>query len=319
MTRRHRENKTGGARIMLRPALGALPVAVAIACAGIAQAVPQPGVNNPGPDTAAPAQSPRQPGTTVDPAPAPQLNYAVPQDRRPIPVETEPAPPVQLETLHFPQPVEPVVPIAPPPRTLRVGDFMTEVPDEVPDDILNPVNDVAAGFEAAVATHGKSIGIDPSRSDKIAAATAAGALGGGLVGAATLGVPAAVAGGAVGALAGAGIGAVVGTALAVTAPAAVTLGTMVTGAVAGAVAGTAAGGVGAIPGAIAGAAIALAPAVTLITPAVILGAPGGAAVGAGVGLAVGAAVAGVPAALAGAALGGVIGGSAAGAWAAANL
>ncbi|MFE6863190.1 hypothetical protein [Nocardia sp. NPDC057668] len=51
------------------------------------------------------------------------------------------------------------------PRTLRVGDFLTEVPD----NILNPVNDAAAGFEAAVATRGRSIGIDPSRSDKIAA------------------------------------------------------------------------------------------------------------------------------------------------------
>src|SRR5690606_6646078 len=118
-----------------------------------------------------------------------------PPQTRPIPDRSEPAPPIQPQQLHAPQSVEPVAPIAPPPRTLRIGDFTSPVPDEVPNDVLDGVNGTAARAEAAIATGGRSIGINPSRSDKIAAATAAGAVGGAVAGAAIAGVPAAVVGG----------------------------------------------------------------------------------------------------------------------------
>ncbi|MFD6345213.1 protein kinase, partial [Streptomyces roseolus] len=65
----------------------------------------------------------------------------------------------------------------------------------------------AADSEAAIATQGRSVGINPSRSDKIAAAT----VGGALAGAAIAGVPAAAVGAVGGGLIGAGIGAGVGT------------------------------------------------------------------------------------------------------------
>ncbi|WP_330184435.1 hypothetical protein OHB26_13065 [Nocardia sp. NBC_01503] len=314
MTRRHREMNTG-VRRALRPAIGALPLALAIAGAGVAQAIPQPGVTKPAqPGTSAPSansDSTRQPGTTVAP-PAPQLNYAVPENRRQVPVETEPAPAINWRELHAPEPVEPVAPIAPPPRTLRVGDFMSVVPDEVPDTILAPVNDGAANVEAAIATGGKSIGINPTRSDKIAAATAAGAAGGAIVGAAAAGIPAAIAGGVGGALIGAGVGAVAGTVAIIGIPAA----GAVIGGIAAGVAGAAAGGPAAIGTAAAGA---LAGAAAGLAPAFALGAPGGAAIGAAVGAAIGAAAVGLPAAAGGALVGGVIGGVAAGAWAGANL
>lgn len=323
--RRHSELKTGviahGAIARKAFTLGALPLAIAIACAGVAHAAPQPGVTTPAqpgvttPDSSDRAVGPKQPGTTIEPAApaAPQADYAVPENYRPIPDRTEPAPPVDLQELHLPEPVEPVAPIAPPPRTLRVGDFLSPVPDEVPNEILDPVNQTAATAEAAIATGGKSIGIDPSRSDKIAAATAAGAAGGALVGAAVAGIPAAVVGGVGGAVIGAGVGAVAGTVVAAGIPVA----TGVIGAVAAAAAGgIATGGPGAIPAVAAGAAAGVAAG---LGAAFAIGAPGGAAIGALVGGAIGAAVIGLPAAAVGAAIGGVAGGALTGAWAGANL
>lgn len=114
-----------------------------------------------------------------------------------MPEYTTPAPPIVIEELHLPEPVEPVAPIAPPERTLRIGDFTRPVPDEVPNDILDGVNGTAADAEAAIATQGCSVGINPSRSDKITAAT----------GAAVLGVPAAAAGAVAGGVLGSGYGA----------------------------------------------------------------------------------------------------------------
>ncbi|WP_157556691.1 hypothetical protein [Nocardia acidivorans] len=271
-----------GVRRALRPALGALPLALAIACAGMAHAIPQPGVTTPAqPGTAAPgSDSPRQPGTTVAP-PAPQVEYAVPQNHRPVPVETEPAPAIEWQQLHAPEPVAPVAPIAPPPRTLRIGEFVTPAPDEVPDFLLNPVNDGASQTEAAISTGLQSVGINPSRSDKIAAATA----GGAVLGAAVVGVPAAIGGAIGGGLIGAGVGAGIGAGIGV----AIVAGTAVA-------AGVPTGGLGA--------AIAAPAAVPIIGGGALIGAGVGAAVGAGLG-AVGV---GVPAAI----LGGVAGGAAGG-------
>ncbi len=185
---------------------GVLPLALAVACAGIAVAVPQqPGVND----------TPVQPGVS-EPADegrselgafgGPDSLDRLRPESRPVPEYTAPAPPVVIEDLHLPEAVEPVAPIAPPPRTLRIGDFTRPVPDEVPEDLLGGVNTTAADIEAALATQGRSIGINPSRSDKIAAAT----VGGALIGATVVGVPGAAAGALGGGLIGAGIGAGVG-------------------------------------------------------------------------------------------------------------
>ncbi|MFD4444907.1 hypothetical protein ACFWPK_34555 [Nocardia sp. NPDC058519] len=199
-------------RRIARPVVGVLPMALAVACAGVAIAVPQPGVN----------VAPVQPGVTTE-SPADEggrsdlakfdgpdtLGHLNPEQSRPVPEYTSPAPPIVIEELHLPEPVEPVAPIAPPERTLRIGDFTTPVPDEVPNDILGDVNGAAANVEAAIATQGRSVGINPSRSDKIAAAT----VGGALAGAAIVGVPAAAVGAVGGGLIGAGIGAGVGFAV----------------------------------------------------------------------------------------------------------
>ncbi|MGV9837276.1 hypothetical protein ACWDUL_24225 [Nocardia niigatensis] len=236
----------------------------------------QPGVALSAGDQNRPAARPSlaQPGVTVpnrplpQPRSHPQADYPIPANFRPIP-NHEAAPALDLQILHAPTVVDPVLPIAPPPRTVRIGDFSTPAPDQLPDNVLDTVNGVAAGTEAGLATGLNSIGVNPSRSDRIAAGTLGGAAIGAGLGAAGAGIPLAVAGGAGGAVIGAGIGAAAGIAL---------------------------GSVGGI---------AVAPWLAPID--VVGGGAGGALIGAGVGGGAGAAALGIPAALAGGAVGGATG------------
>ncbi|MEV0104226.1 hypothetical protein AB0H68_34595, partial [Nocardia sp. NPDC050789] len=147
-------------------------------------AAAQPGVAVPTGDQDHPVRvTTVQPGVTVpvrpQPASPPLADYPVPANFRPIPNTRDAAPALDVQTLHAPTVVAPVLPIAPPPRTVRIGDFTTPAPDELPDHILNGVNGVAADAEAGLATGLNSIGVNPTRSDKIAA----GALGGAAIGA----------------------------------------------------------------------------------------------------------------------------------------
>ncbi|MFD6352537.1 hypothetical protein [Nocardia tengchongensis] len=238
----------------------------------------QPGVALPAGDSDRPVRTATvQPGVTVPNRPVPQpmspqpqsqlADYPVPANFRPIPNTRDAAPALDVQTLHAPTPVTPVLPIAPPPRTVRIGDFTTPAPDDLPDNILDGVNGLAADTEAGLATGLNSIGVNPSRSDKIAAGTLAGAAAGAGIGAVGAGVPAALAGAAVGGTAGAAIGTAVGFGLG-SASAVVTPGLAAID----------------VPG----------------------GMIGGALIGGGVGAAAGAAAAGLPAA----ALGGMVGGAA---------
>ena len=191
-----------------------------------------------------------QPGVTQPKPPAlvpPAPDYVVPENFRAIPQNTQPAPPVQFNHLHAPQPVAPVAPIAPPPRTLRMGDFNTPAPEQVSDDVLNNVNTAAANTEAAIATGFNSVGINPNRSDKIAGATIAGVATGAAVGAAVAGIPVAVVGGVVGGALGAGV----------TAPtvAGIPLGIAGGAAIGAAAAGLPAAAVGAVVGGVVGGAV----------------------------------------------------------------
>lgn len=239
----------------------------------------QPGVTTPAADQDRLGHQPRpvQPGVTTTPnplapqvQPQPQSDYPIPANYRPIP-NRDVAPAVDLGALHAPAPVTPVAPIAPPPRTVRIGDFTAPAPDQLPDPALDTVNGVAANTEAALATGLNSIGVNPSRSDKIAAGTLGGGIIGAGLGAAAAGIPVALAGGIAGGLVGAAVGTAIGfglgtisaTVLPWTAPID-------------------------IPG----------------------GMAGGALIGAAVGAAAGAAAVGLPAAAVGGALGGAASGSA---------
>ncbi|GAB3212337.1 hypothetical protein [Nocardia tengchongensis] len=244
---------------------------------GLRTATAQPGVALPAGDPDRPVRTATvQPGVTVPNRPVPQpmspqsqrADYPVPANFRPIPNTRDAAPALDVQTLHAPTPVTPVLPIAPPPRTVRIGDFTTPAPDDLPDNVLDGVNGLAADTEAGLATGLNSIGVNPSRSDKIAAGTLAGAAAGAGIGAVGAGVPAALAGAAVGGTAGAAIGTAVGFGL-------------------GAASAAVAPGLAAIdvPG----------------------GMIGGALIGGGVGAAAGAAAAGLPAAALGAVVGGAAG------------
>ena len=266
---------------------GAVPVVIVLACADVAAAAdtgplalpPGPIATQPG--VTGPAQS--QPGTGTPappppPAAAAPASYSPPQPRevrngpspRPAPSQ-DPVPPVQLEDLHLPEPVEQVAPIAPPPDEIRIGQFSAPSPPWVPDEVRDTINNTAAGAEAQAATALDSIGIPPGRSDRVGGATLAGAGIGGAIGAAIAAAPAAAAGAVVGGLVGGTVGGIAGAAV----------GTVVTlpvvGTITSGVAGTA---IGAAAGAAAGAAIAGAPAA--VAGALVAG-----TVGAGFGAAVG--------------------------------
>jgi hypothetical protein len=97
-----------------------------------------------------------RPALIADPvAPAPAT--------RPVPNHTYLAPQGEL---HAPTPVAPVAPIEAPPGKLRIGNVEMDAPFDVRD-----INTGAAQTEAQLATFLDSVGVERSRSDKIAAQT----------------------------------------------------------------------------------------------------------------------------------------------------
>ncbi|MEU4320402.1 hypothetical protein [Nocardia fluminea] len=103
--------------------------------------------------------------------------------------------------LHAPTAVAPVPPILPPPGQFRFGDQQVPVPDFVPVDTSIQINDAAAGTEANLATFLDSVGLERSRSDRIAAETLGSAARGAAVGS-TVAIPFAMMASTGGALAG---------------------------------------------------------------------------------------------------------------------
>jgi len=103
---------------------------------------------------------------------------------------------------HGPVPVAPVAPIAPPPGKIRIGDVQLDTPYFLNPQQSKQVNDATAGAEAQIATFGDSVGLDPTRSDRVAAATLGDAAIGGAAGALTVGLPFVAVGGFLGGIAG---------------------------------------------------------------------------------------------------------------------
>ncbi|WP_433520728.1 hypothetical protein ACQPZ2_25355 [Nocardia pseudovaccinii] len=73
--------------------------------------------------------------------------------------------------LHAPGPVAPVPPIAPPPGKFRFGDVTIDAPDWINQEQAIQINDNSAIPEADLATFLDSIGMERSRSDRIAGQT----------------------------------------------------------------------------------------------------------------------------------------------------
>ncbi|MGI5218157.1 hypothetical protein [Nocardia sp. CA-290969] len=109
-----------------------------------------------------------------------------------------------VENLHGPVPVSPVPPIAPPPGVLRFGDVRVDAPEWLPREQAIQLNDGAATTEAELATFLDSVGMERTRSDRVAGQT---------LGAAALGAAAGAAVAAPFALVGAGVGGALGLAI----------------------------------------------------------------------------------------------------------
>ncbi|MGO4203473.1 hypothetical protein AB4Z09_17325 [Rhodococcus sp. TAF43] len=164
--------------------------------------------------------------------------------------------PAQFEELHLPTYVEPTAPIIAPRETLRLGTYHVAQPNWITDGDLARTNNTSAVIEAEVSTFWRSLGVETTRANRLAAAQIGMGAAGAVTGAAVVGGVAALAGGALGTY----VGAVTGLG---------TEGLFLPGVGFVTTVGTAVG------------------AATAGIPAAVLGGAGGAVLGAGAGIAVG--------------------------------
>ena len=150
-------------------AAGAVPLVLAIVGSGSANAAPA----QPHPATHQ-DQTPQWPAT---PAPGvhPYEGLHIPggtlsslQNARSMPDDSYLAP---VGALHLPAPVPAVPPIAPPPGEFRFGDVQVPAPAWIDREQAIEVNDQSAQTEANLATFLDSVGMERSRSDRIAGQT----------------------------------------------------------------------------------------------------------------------------------------------------
>ena len=196
--------------------------------AGPAWADPdQGGVTTPeaSPDQGGVTTEPPAPAPAPEPAPVPDYQEGVlpspPQETAPV-VWTEPVgPPATAYTptpegpLHAPVPTAPVAPklVEDPANKIRVGNFVTDRPAEIPRDYAVSINEYAAYAEAKIAQGFRSVGFSDDEADRRAASAVLGGAIGGVAGATALGVPTTLAVGLFSVPIGAGIGAAIGSAV----------------------------------------------------------------------------------------------------------
>ncbi|WP_378731379.1 hypothetical protein [Nocardia brasiliensis] len=175
-------------------AAGAVPLVLALVGTGTANAEPaQP--------NAAAQDMPAQWPAAEPPNAMPYEGLNIPDNTRsslqwsrPLPEKKYLAP---VGVLHAPIPVAPVPPIAPPPGKFRFGDVQVDAPDWIDQEQAIQINDNSAMIEANLATFLDSIGMERSRSDRIAGQTVGTAALGAMAGAAS-GAPFAAVSGLVG-------------------------------------------------------------------------------------------------------------------------
>ncbi|MCL2533096.1 MAG: hypothetical protein FWE39_02930, partial [Nocardiaceae bacterium] len=104
----------------------------------------------------------------------------------------------QVQDLHLPTYVEPTAPIIAPRETLRLGAYQAPQPNWITDGDLARTNNTSAVIEAQVSTFWRSLGVETTRANRIAAAQIGMGAAGAVLGAAGFGGLAALAGGAAG-------------------------------------------------------------------------------------------------------------------------
>ncbi|WP_237422006.1 hypothetical protein [Gordonia sp. SID5947] len=168
------------------------------------------------PSAPAPAPQPQPEAPSYTPGPGPGVIPAPPQEAPYQPYEpptyySEPNysqpnydttyTPTPSRPYTLPRPTAPVRPIAPPPKTLRVGNVVVkeeQLKRDAPwlsDRQRNSINDWAAYGESKIAQGLISVGVPEDEASRQAAATIIGVVLGGTTGAAAVGIPAAVVGG----------------------------------------------------------------------------------------------------------------------------
>ncbi|RDI67656.1 hypothetical protein [Nocardia pseudobrasiliensis] len=202
---KHRAPNPHRQRVSTAFAAGAVPLVLAIVGGGTANAAPAE------PNTTAAAQDTPRPQWPATDAPnvqpyeglhIPGDTYSSMQNARSLPDRTYLAP---VGVLHPPAPVAPVPPIAPPPGKFRFGDVQVDVPAGMDREQAIEINDQSAQIEANFATFLDSVGMERSRSDRIAG-QAVGTAAMGAVAGAAMASPFALTGGLVGGVLGLAIG-----------------------------------------------------------------------------------------------------------------
>ncbi|WP_067666295.1 DUF456 domain-containing protein [Nocardia miyunensis] len=197
---KHRAPNPHRTRVGNVVAASAVPLVLAVVGSGAATAAPA----HPSTATQHDESTPQRPANNV-PHVHPHEGLRIPsdtlsslQDARPMPDQSYLAPVGQL---HAPTAVAPVPPIAPPPGKFRFGDVQFDAPTWINRDQAIIVNDQSAQAEANMATFLDSVGMERSRSDRIASATVGDAAIGAVAGAAAS-APLAATSGLVGGVAG---------------------------------------------------------------------------------------------------------------------
>ena len=222
---RHRKR-----RVPSGPLLSVTSAVVAVsitAGAGAAFAVPEQGGTSPGdtapgqggtspsdvsPDGGAGAEATVEPVVVPGPGSIPGPPVEAPYQAYTAPGSysyDEPYTPL-INNRVAPRVAPPVRPIAPPPEKIRVGNFVTDIPEGMSKRDVNSINAWSAYGEAKIAQGLISAGVPEDEATRRAAATIIGVMAGGTAGAVALGIPSAVVGAAGGAGVGATAGAIVG-------------------------------------------------------------------------------------------------------------
>ncbi|MFF7939483.1 hypothetical protein ACFZC5_07220 [Nocardia gamkensis] len=152
-------------------AAGTVPLVLALVGTGTANAEP----DHPAPVTRTDSTEQAQWPAAEAPNVRPYEGLRIPDDvlsslqwARPLPDHQYLAP---VEGLHAPVPVAPVPPIAPPSGKLRFGDVQVDAPEWLYREQAIQINDSSAMAEADMATFLDSIGMERTRSDRVAGQT----------------------------------------------------------------------------------------------------------------------------------------------------
>ncbi|MDH6679668.1 hypothetical protein M2284_003892 [Rhodococcus sp. LBL1] len=114
--------------------------------------------------------------------------------------------PLQVQDLHLPTYVEPTAPIIAPRETLRLGTYHTAQPNWMTDGDLARTNNTSAVIEAEVSTFWRSLGVETTRANRLAAAQIGMGAAGAVLGATAGALPGALLGGDIGGKVGMGMG-----------------------------------------------------------------------------------------------------------------